>query len=62
MWHGAGVAAPGRADHISRADRTYQASRTCRVGRAWLIWHVGSISPLNVYLFIKIATQLVELY
>jgi hypothetical protein len=56
MWHGAGVAAPGRA------DRTYQASRTYRVGRAWLIWHVGSISPLNVYLFIKIATQLVELY
>jgi hypothetical protein len=33
-----------------------------RAGRAWLVWHVGSISPINMYLPIKIATQLVELY
>jgi hypothetical protein len=26
------------------------------------MWHVGSISPLNVHLPIKIAIQLVELY
>jgi hypothetical protein len=37
-------------------------SRTCQAGRAWLTWHVGSISPLDVYMPIKIATKLVELY
>jgi hypothetical protein len=33
-----------------------------RCDRTWLVWHVGSISPLNMYMFIKIATKLMELY
>jgi hypothetical protein len=51
-----------------RANCTYQVGRTCRAGRAWwcgrawLVWHIGSISPLNLYLSIKFATQHVELY
>jgi hypothetical protein len=62
MWHGAGAAAPGRADRTYRAGRTYQAGRAWWCGHAWLVLHVGSISLLNVYLSIKIATQLMELY
>jgi hypothetical protein len=55
MCHGVGVASPGRD------------GRTCRVGRAWWwgraqpVWHVGSNFSLNVYLPIKIATELMEL-
>jgi hypothetical protein len=57
MWHGAGAAAPGRAGRTCRAGHAWWC------GLAWLMWHVGSITPpLNLYLSIKIATQLVELY
>jgi hypothetical protein len=37
---------------------TWQGRLHLQAGRPWLVWHVGSISPLIVYLSIKIATQL----
>jgi hypothetical protein len=45
-----------------RRGRTCRAGRAWWCGRAWLMWHVGSISLLNVYMSIKISTQLMELY
>jgi hypothetical protein len=51
-----------RADHTSRAGRTYWSGRTSRAGRTCLVLLDDSFLSPNAYLHVKIPTQLVKLY